>query len=153
ILMGITALVLTLACVNLSALLLARAAAREREIAIRLAIGASRGRLVRQLLTESLLLAALGAVVGLTAASWFSARLFAVFVEGRSVVLSVAPDTRVGLFTVAIALVASVAAGLAPALQAVRTNLPELKETRTPARRRLGLSLVVAQLALSMLLL
>src|SRR6266542_543892 len=106
ILMGIVGFVLLLACVNLSGLLIARAAARQREMSIRLAIGAGRGRLVRQLLTESLVLAAIGGVIGLTVAGWFSARLVTLFVGGRNIEVSVAPDWRVLGFTAAISLVA-----------------------------------------------
>ena len=151
--MGIVGLVLLLACVNLSGLMLARAAARQREISIRLAIGAGRGRLVRQFLTESLVLAALGAGAGLLLAGWFSARLVALFASGRSLALSVAPDWRVFAFTAAVALLACVLTGLAPALQAVRVNLnPALKEVRAQGHRWLGRSLVVVQLAISMIL-
>jgi predicted permease len=154
ILMGIVGLVLILACVNLSGLLLARAAARQREISIRLAIGAGRGRLVRQFLTESLVLALLGGGVGLAMAAWFSARLFTLFVSGRQVVLSVAPDWRVLAFTFAVSLLACCVAGLVPALQAVRVNPnPALKQVRAHGHRRLGKALVVAQLAISMVLL
>lgn len=153
ILMGIVGLILMLACVNLSGLLLARAAARQREISIRLAIGAGRGRLVRQFLTESLVLASLGGGLGLAMAGWFSARLFTLFVNGREVVLSVAPDWRVLAFTCAVSLVACCVAGLAPALQAVRINVnPALKEVRAQGHRRLGNVFVVAQLAISMVL-
>jgi predicted permease len=153
ILMGIVGLVLMLACVNLSGLLLARAAARQREISIRLAIGAGRGRLVRQLLTESLLIAAIGGTLGLVLAGWFSERLVALFVNGRSVIVSAAPDWRVFIFTAVVALLACVVAGLAPALYAVRFNVnPALKETRVQGHRWLGKSLVVAQLAISMIL-
>jgi predicted permease len=153
ILMGIVGLVLMLACVNLSGLLFARAAAKRREVSIRLAIGAGRGRLVRQLLTESLLLATIGATLGLVLASWFSERLVALFVNGRSVTVSAAPDWRVFAFTAMVALLACVAAGLAPALHAVRFNVnPALKEPRVQGHRWLGKSLVVAQLAISMIL-
>src|SRR5262249_47470740 len=101
ILMGAVGLVLLLACVNLSGLLLARGAARQREFAVRLAIGAGRGRLVRQLLAESLVLAACGAVAGLVIGGWLAARLFALFVNGRDVPISVAPDWHVVAFTAA----------------------------------------------------
>jgi putative ABC transport system permease protein len=153
ILMGVVGLVLMLACVNLSGLLFARAAARQREVSIRLAIGAGRGRLVRQLLTESLLLAAIGGTLGLALAGWFSERLVALFVNGRSVTMSAAPDWRVFAFTALVALLACVIAGLAPALHAVRFNVnPALKEARVQGHRWLGKSLVVAQLAISMIL-
>jgi predicted permease len=154
ILMGSVGLVLLLACVNLSGLLLARAAARQRETAIRLAIGASRGRLVRQFLTETLLLAAIGAAAGLLLAGPLAARLFSLFLNGREVAISVAPDWRVALFAAAVACAACLLAGLAPAVQAVRGGLtPVLKQTRARGSGRLGRSLVVAQLAISMVLL
>jgi putative ABC transport system permease protein len=153
ILMGIVGLVLMLACVNLSGLLFARAAARQREVSIRLAIGAGRGRLVRQLLTESLLLAVIGGTLGLLPAGWFSGRLMALFVNGRSFTVSTAPDWRVLAFTAVVALLVCVVAGLAPALHAVRFNVnPALKEARVQGRWWLGKSLVVAQLAISMTL-
>jgi putative ABC transport system permease protein len=153
ILMGIVGLVLLLACVNLSGLLLARAAARQREISIRLAIGAGRGRLVRQFLTESLVLAAIGGGIGLLMANWFSARLVTLFANGTNLVLSVTPDWRVLAFTSAVSLMACFVAGLAPALQAVRVNVnPALKEVHARGHRRLGKALVVAQLAISMVL-
>ena len=153
ILMAIVALILMLVCINLSGLLLSRAAARQREISIRLAIGAGRGRLVRQFLTESLLLAAAGALLAITTAGWLSARLFALFAEGRDVVLSVAPDWRVFAFTAAVALVACLIAGLAPARHALLIALnPALKEVRAQRHGRFGRGLVVAQLAMSMVL-
>jgi predicted permease len=153
ILMGIVGLVLMLACVNLSGLLFARAEARQREVSIRLAIGAGRSRLVRQLLTESLVLAAIGGTLGLLLAGWISERLLALFVNGRSFAVSAAPDWRVFAFTAGIALAACVVAGLAPALHAVRFNVnPALKQARIQGHRGLGTSLVVAQLAISMIL-
>jgi predicted permease len=153
ILMGTVGLVLLLACVNLSGLLFARAAARQREVSIRLAIGAGRGRLVRQLLTESLLLAAIGGTLGLVLAGWFSERLMALFLNGRSVTVSAAPDWRVFAFTAVVAVLACAVAGLAPALHAVHFNVnPALKEARVQGHRWLGKSLVVAQLAISMIL-
>ncbi len=100
-------------------------------MSIRLAIGAGRGRLVRQFLTESLVLALLGGALGLVIATWFSARLFAMFVGDRGIVLSLRPDWRVLVFTGGIALIACVVAGLAPALRAVRVHVnPGLKQVR-----------------------
>ncbi len=153
ILMGIVALILLLACVNLSGLLLARAATRQREISIRLAMGAGRGRVVRQLITESLVLASVGGAAGLAVAGWLSARLYTLFVNGRDVVLSLTPDWRVLAFTALVSLIACVVSSLTPALQAVRVNLnPALKEVRAQGHGRLGRVLVVAQLAMSMIL-
>ena len=153
ILMGIVALVLMLACLNLSGLLFARAAARQREVSIRLAIGAGRGRIVRQLLAESLLLAATGGALGLVVASWLNQRLVALFVNGRNFTVSAGPDWRVFTFTAVVVLLACVIAGLAPALHAVRFNVnPGLKETRGWGHQRLGKILVIAQLAVSMIL-
>jgi predicted permease len=153
ILMVTVALVLALSSVNLSGLLVARAAARRREISIRLAIGAGRSRIVRQLLAESLVLAALGSALGFVLATWLGARLMALFVNGRDLVLPVTPDWRVFAFTAIIGVVASLVTGLAPALYAVRFDVsPALKETRIQGRHWLGRSLVVAQLAISMVL-
>ncbi|HET9362713.1 MAG TPA: ABC transporter permease [Vicinamibacterales bacterium] len=153
ILMGIVGLILLLACVNLSGLLLARAAARQREISIRLAIGAGRGRLVRQFLTESLVLALLGGGVGLLMTGRFSQRLFELVTAGREVQLSVAPDWRVIAFTAALALTACALAGLAPALQAARAGMnPALKDVAAHGHTRLGRTLVVSQFAMSMVL-
>ena len=153
IVMGIVSLILVLACVNLSGLLLARGEARQRDVSVRLAIGAARGRLVRQFLTESLVLALIGGAAGLAMAAWFSARLLSLFVGGRDVVLSVAPDWRVLTFTALVSLATCVAAGLAPALRAVRVSVnPGLKQVRAHGRGRLGRALVVAQLAISMVL-
>jgi len=153
ILMGIVGLILLLACVNLSGLLLARAEMHQREISIRLAIGAGRGRLVRQFLTESLVLASAGALIGLLSANWVSAWLFGMFVNGRNLDLSVSPDWRVFVFTAAIAIVSCIVAGLTPALRAVRANLnPALKDVRAQGHGRFGRGLVVMQLAISMVL-
>ena len=153
ILMGIVTLVLLLACVNLSGLLLARAAARQREVSIRLAIGAGRGRLVRQFLAESLLLAAMGGALGLVVATWFSARLLMMVANGDALALAVAPDGRVLAFTAALSLVACLVCGLAPAVQAVRVDAnPVLKRVGAHGSHRLGQVLVVAQLAVSMVL-
>ena len=153
-LMGIVALVLLLACANLSGLLLARAASRQREISIRLAMGAGGGRLMRQFLAESLVLAALGGSAGLVLAQWFSGVLVAMIADGRNLVLSTAPDLRVLAFTGAISLAACLLAGLTPGVHALRANLnPGLKEVRARGQHRLGKVLVIAQLSISMVLL
>lgn len=153
-LMGIVGLVLLLACANLSSLLAARAASRQREISIRLAIGAGKGRLVRQFLTESLVLAVLGGAFGLLLARWFGNAMVAMMANGGRLDLPVGPDWRVLTFTGAVSLAACLLAGLAPACHAMRISVnPALKETRTGGTRAFGRTLVVAQLSISMVLL
>jgi predicted permease len=153
VLMGIVVLVLLLACANLSGLLLARAASRQREISIRLAIGAGRGRLFRQFLAESLLLAVLGAVAGLFLSCWFSAVLVNMLAGSGTLKLDVATDWRVLAFTCAISILACLLAGLAPGIHAMRGSLqPALKEVRTSGHPRLGRGLVISQVAVSMVL-
>jgi len=154
VLMCIVALVLLLACANLSGLLLARAASRQREISIRRALGAGNGRLTRQYLAESLLLAVCGAAVGFALAQWFSRALIAMMANGDQLDLSVSPDWRILAFTGAISLIACILAGLAPGLNAGKGNVnPALKQVRSGGHRRLGRALVVAQLGISMTLL
>ncbi len=145
--------VLLIACLNVANLLLARAASRRREIAVRIALGAGRARILRQLLTESLLLAGLGAALGVFFASW-GARLL-VHSFPRSAILAPVDyrgfDGTMFGFTLTIALLASVIFGLAPALQLSRTNLNrELRGPRRFASRKL---LIVAETALSLILL
>jgi predicted permease len=153
VLMGIVGLVLLLACANLSGLLLARAASRQREISIRLAIGAGGGRLMRQFLTESFVLAALGGSAGLVLAGWFSGALVRMLANGGTLLLSTTPDWRVLAFTGTISLLACVLAGLAPGWHALRANLnPGLKQARTGGHQRVGKAMVVAQLSISMVL-
>jgi predicted permease len=153
VLMCVVALVLLVACANLSGLLLARAASRQREISIRLAMGAGRGRLMRQFLAESLVLASLGGSTGLMLAHWFGAALVTMMANGGTLLLSIAPDWRVLAFTVAISLLACVLAGLAPGWHALRANLnPGIKEVRAGGQQ-LGRAMVIAQLAISMVLL
>jgi macrolide transport system ATP-binding/permease protein len=131
--MGVVGLVLLIACGNVANLLLARASARRQEIAIRLSVGASRGRLMRQLLTESLLLAGLGGMAGILVAYWARAALWAFrppFMQANFIDLSF--DTRVIVFSVAVSLATGVLFGLAPSLQASRPDLvTELKERTT----------------------
>src|SRR5262249_2072247 len=124
VLMGLVAMVLLIACANVANLLLTRGAARQREIALRLAIGATRRRLVRQLLVESLLLSLLGAVLGIALAFWVSDLLVHFLSTGRTLVtLDLAPDWQVLVFTAAIAAGTGLLFGLAPALRAAGIDL------------------------------
>jgi putative ABC transport system permease protein len=159
-LLGIAALVLLIACANLANLMLARASAREREVGVRLALGASRVRLLRQMLVESLLLAAVGAVVGAVLAQTLS-RFLVTFLstEGAPLFMNLDMDWRVFGFTAALAIVTCVFFGLTPALRSTRvtpvTVLKSAGRGMTSGRERFGLRrvLVVSQVALSLVLL
>jgi len=152
------ALVLLVACVNIANLLLARAATRRKEIAVRLAVGAGRWRLIRQLLTESVLLAVIGGVVGLLFARLCMRALLTYLPQETQTALDVAPDARVLVFTLAISVLTGLLFGLAPAWQATRLDLTASLKDQTGAsasRSRLTLNkmLVVTQVALSLFLL
>jgi predicted permease len=157
ILMAVVAVVLLIACGNVANLLLARASAREREIAVRMALGAGRLRVARQLLAESLLLGVAGAALGTVFASGASRLLLALVSTGTEPVpLAISPDLTVLTFTMAATVVTVLLFGLAPAFHATRLDLvPSLKDgavVSTPGRTRLSRALVVGQVALSLAL-
>lgn len=159
ILLAATAVVLLIVCANLANLMLARATAREREIAVRLAIGASRRRVIRQLLSESILLAGLGAVAGLVLARWLTGMLVALLsAGGRRIFIDLSFDWRVFGFAALIATLACLVFGLTPALRATSARPLALisagGRSATDDRKGFGVrrALVVAQVALSLVL-
>ncbi len=164
-LMAVVGLLLLIACTNVAGMLLARGAARQREMAVRISLGAGRFRLVRQVLTESVLLSAVGAGVGIFLAYWGTEALVRILASGRQIPglphrieIQVQPDMQVLLFTAGVAVLTGVLFGLAPALHALESApASSLRETgrvgEAKSRRLFGKSLVVAQVALSVVLL
>ncbi len=159
ILLGVVAMVLTIACVNVANLLLQRAAARNREIAVRSAVGAGRARIIRQLLTESMVLGLFGGILGLLLATWGLKLLVrAIPDELPSYMNQFSIDGQVLAFMVAISLITALLFGLAPALRLSKPNLTEsLSEAGARAgggrRQRMRNTLVVLEIALSLVLL
>jgi predicted permease len=161
--MAIVGVLLVLMCTNIASMLLARGAARQREMAVRVSLGAGRLRLVRQVLNESLLLSAAGSVIGVALAYVGAGALVRMISSGRPIIglpqrleIHVQPDVRVLLFTAAVALAAGVLFGAAPAWNAVSSSPAASLSVRageTRSRRRIGQGLVVAQMALSVVLL
>ena len=161
VLMATTGVVLLIACANLANLLLARAIGRQKEIAVRLAMGASRARIVFQLLTETLSLAALGGLVGLALAFWADKALMAIYLPSDStdMKISTLPDLRILVFTLGVTILTGVVFGLVPALQTTRPDVGSVLKDQAGAvlggggHKGLRKTLVVAQVALSLLLL
>jgi predicted permease len=156
VLLGIVALVLLVACVNLAGMLLARAATRRREIAVRLAIGANRARLVRQLITETIVLFAAGGVMGLLLTQWLTRLLLAVLPTlPVPLGLAITVDWRVVTFAVSVSFIAAALSALVPALQASKPDLvPALKvdSAGRGGRLRLRSAFIVAQVTISLVL-
>ena len=150
--------VLLIACTNVAGLLVARGVSRQREVGIRTAIGASRGRIVGQLLTESFILAVIGGGLGLLVAAWGTAGLVAIIPDSIPRLGEVQVDARVALFAVAVTCLTGVLFGLAPALQTSNANVIELLRDggRTAGgrtTRRVRSTLVMAEVALALVLL
>src|SRR6185436_12623738 len=160
VLMGMVGLVLIIASANVANLLLARGSSRQKELAVRLALGAGRARLIRQLLVESLVLSLAGGALGLFVSAWLGKAMIAALpFEDAALTLRAEPDLRLALFALALTFVTGALFGIAPALQTTRVALASTLKNEAaaviggsaPFRFRRGL--VVAQIALSLLLL
>ena len=158
VLMGIVGMILLVACVNLASLLLARASARSHEMSVRVALGATRWTLARQVLTESLALSACGALLGLAFAYWGSRLLVALMTEGypTSVIFDLRPDWRVLSLTASVAILTGILFGLAPAWRRSREDpisvLQQTSRGLSGATGMLGRALIVTQVAMSLVL-
>ena len=158
-LLAAVGIVLLIACANVASLLLARASGRQRELAIRAALGARRARLIRQLITESLLLGAAGGVAGLIAGSWAIALLLKVIPERIPRVQQIGLDMRVATIAIAVSFLSALLLGLVPALQASRTDAAlalrdaDRATTAGRGRARTRAALVVGEIALTLILL
>ena len=161
VLMATTGFVLLIACANIANLLLARATGRQKEIAVRLAMGASRTRIISQLMVETMVLSLMGAIIGLAIAFWADRALMAAYIPSDSggLRISTLPDLRILLFTFGITLITAVAFGLVPALQTTKPDVGKTLKDQAGAvvggssQAGLKKALVVAQVALSLLLL
>jgi len=157
VLLGAVAFVLLIACVNVANLLLARSTARNREFAIRVALGAGEGRIVRQILTESVLLALMGGALGVILAKFGTAAAIAMMPSGMPRAEDIHLDSRVLLFTFAVSLLAGIAFGLAPALKTSRSNvssvLKESGRSLAGARSAAQSMFVVGEMAMALVLL
>jgi putative ABC transport system permease protein len=158
ILLAAVAFVLLIACTNVANLLLARAASRQKEIAVRTALGASRPRVVRQLLTESVLLSVVSGLIGLALSVWLIKLLIAISPQNSPRVNEIGIDWRVFGFTLGVTVLAGLLFGLVPALQTSRPNLNEMlkdsgRRSDGGGRNRVGSLLIVSEIALSFILL
>ncbi|MFZ0923850.1 MAG: ABC transporter permease, partial [Candidatus Acidiferrales bacterium] len=163
ILMAVVGLILLIACANIANILLARATARQKEIAVRAALGAGGARLFRQMLTESILLAAIGGAAGLLFAEWAEVALLRMVSVGNAPLpLDLHPNGKILAFTFGVSVLTGILFGLAPALRAARVDLNSVLKAAArgfsgtssrPGRMPIGKVLVVAQVALSLLLL